>query len=79
MNDVKCTGEVKKHNPHSARWLVQVGVDMVEQVDDGILISKSRLIRKLDGVQEWLDSVLELLQDESLHGLHNAGGQCHYI
>ena len=50
---------------------------MVEQVDDGILISKSRLIRKLDGVQEWLDSVLELLQDELLDGLYGVGGQCH--
>ena len=33
----------KKHNPHSARWLLQVGVDTVEQVDHSILSSKSRV------------------------------------
>lgn len=35
---VKSTGEVKKHDPHSAR-LVQMGVGTVQQVNDGILNS----------------------------------------
>ena len=48
-----------KHDPHSARWLVQVGRDTVEQVDDGVLNSKSGLIGELEEVQEWLDLVPE--------------------
>ena len=76
-NGVKCTGEVKKHNPHSARWLVQVGVHTVEQADNSILNSKSGLIGKLEEVQEWVDPVPEVIQDESLHDLHDVGGQCH--
>ena len=40
---------------HSPRWFVQVGVDTVEQVDDGVLNSKSGLIGKLEGAQEWLE------------------------
>ena len=67
----------KNHIPHSAHWLVQVRVDTVEQVDDGVLNSESRLIGKQEGVQEWLDPGPELLQDESLHGLHDVEGQCH--
>lgn len=31
--------KLKKHEPRSARQLVQMGVDTAEQVDDGVLIS----------------------------------------
>jgi len=31
---VKCTGEVKEHDPHSTRWLIQVSKYPVERVDD---------------------------------------------
>lgn len=39
LNVLNALGKLKKHEPRSARQLVQMGVDTAEQVDDGVLIS----------------------------------------
>ena len=66
--------EKSKNITLTARWLLQVGVDTV---NDGVLNSNLGLIGELEGVQEWLEPVPKLLQDKLLHGLHDVGGQCH--
>lgn len=77
MFGAECTGEVTKHNSHSARLLVKVSVYTAQQEDDGVLNSKSGLVGKLLGIQVWLEQRLELLEDKFLQGLHDVGGQCH--
>lgn len=39
LNVLNALEKFKKHEPHSARQLVQMGVETTEQVDDGVLIS----------------------------------------
>lgn len=39
LNVLNTLEKLKKHEPRSARQLVQMGVDTAEQVDDGVLIS----------------------------------------
>lgn len=39
LNVLNALEKLKKHEPRSARRLVQMGVDTTEQVDDGVLIS----------------------------------------
>lgn len=51
---VECTGQVEKHDPHSADGLVQIGLDMIEKVDYGVLSSEAA-VRKLKGFQMWSD------------------------
>jgi len=52
---VKCTRELKQHDPHSARKFIRVSIYLVGQVDDGVLNPPSGLIGELEGVQKWLD------------------------
>ncbi len=54
-----------------------MGVDTIEQEDDGILNSELGLLGELERIQVWFDQGPKLLQDESLQGLHDVGGQCH--
>lgn len=48
-----------------------MGVDTIEQADDGILSSEAGLVSKLKGIQMWSDYGLKLVQDESFQGLHD--------
>ena len=66
---LKSTGE--ERDPHSAPRLVQVGVDTVQQVDDGTLSSDLGLVGELEGIQVRPDHRPELIQDESFQGLHD--------
>ncbi|XP_025761008.1 uncharacterized protein LOC102082603 [Oreochromis niloticus] len=66
-----------KMNKDLARRLVQMGVDTIEQIDDGVLCSETRLIGKLKGIQMWSENGSQLVQDEPFQGLHDVGGQCH--
>ena len=54
-----------------------MGVDAVQQVDDGILNSNPGLVGELEGIQVRPDHRPELLQDESLQVLHDMRSQCH--
>ena len=74
---IESTGEVKECDPHSAPRLVQVSVDMVQQVNDGILNSNPGLVGELEGIQVQPYHKPELIQDESLQGLHDMRCQCH--
>ena len=51
LDGVERTGKIQKHDSHSASWFVQVGTGTVEQEDDGVLYSKSRLVEKLKRIQ----------------------------
>lgn len=77
----ECTANVKKHDPHSARRLVQVDKDSTEQVDDGVLSSDAGLVSKLKGILMCPDGAdrSEMVQDESFQGLCDVGGQCHRL
>ena len=64
---IESTGEVKESDPHSAPWPVQVGVDMVQQLDDGIFNSNAGLVGELEGIQGRPDHRHEL--NQSLHDM----------
>lgn len=53
-----------KSDPNSAHQLVQMGVDTIEQVYDGVL-TYSKLVSKLKGILMWSDYRSELVTDES--------------
>ena len=67
---IESSGEVKELDPHSAPRLVQVGIDTVQLVEC-ILNSNPGLVGELEGIQVQPDHRPELLQDESLQGLHD--------
>lgn len=69
--------EIKNHDSHSARWLFQVGVDSIEQVDNGIVHSKAGLVGELKGIMKLLGHGPELFHDESFQRLRDVEGQCY--
>ena len=52
---VKCTGEVREHDPHSACWLVKEVMDLVEQLDNDVFYSHTGLVDELKGILMWFD------------------------
>ncbi|XP_063325158.1 actin-associated protein FAM107A-like [Pelmatolapia mariae] len=50
-----------------------MGVDTIEQVNDGVLNSEAGLVSKLKGILMWPDNKLELVKDDSFQGLHDRG------
>lgn len=57
---------LKNSNSYHVGWLVQGGINSVQQADDGIIHSWPGPICKLKGFQEWLDNGQELFQDKPL-------------
>ncbi|XP_035768338.1 ryanodine receptor 2-like [Neolamprologus brichardi] len=55
----------------SARQLVQMGVDTIEQVDNGILRYEAALVSKLKRILMWPHNRSELVKNESFQGLHD--------
>ena len=60
----------------SRAGLIILGVDTVEQVDDGILNSNPGLIGELEGIQVRPDNRPELIQGQGLHDMPSIKCTC---
>lgn len=75
LNCVKCTGEIKEHDPRSAACFVQMTVGWLKQVDDGVFNANSTTISELQGVLICSSLLTQVGQQESLQDLHDEGCQ----
>ena len=74
LEGVESTGEVKKHDPHSAPRLLLVRERSV-QIDDSVLHSDTRPVGELQGLKRRAHQRAKVVQDEPLQGLHQVGSQ----
>ena len=75
LDGVENTGEVQKHDPHSAPSLLQARKGSVQPMDDGVLHSDTRPVGEQQGVERWAHQRTKVVQDEPLQGLYQVSSQ----